>query len=63
MKYIEILNTEIPHQYVPVENKMLSNLDMHRWLDCTPGAGYSWGGHGIYFYNGKDATMFVLKWS
>ena len=47
-----------------IENKpALLTLDMQQWLEEEEGAGYSFGGHGIYFYSSKDATMFALRWT
>ena len=48
--------------YIEVKPALLT-LDMQKWLENEEGAGYSLGGHGIYFYSSKDATMFALRFA
>lgn len=59
MTEISILNIDRSFTYLDVE----FSKDIFTWLDNTPGGEYSFGGHGIYFYEEKDATMFILRWA
>ena len=64
MRHIAILDTERPTYYVEIPKPGYSqNESLYEWLDNTSGAGYSFGGHGIYFYREKDAMWFALRWA
>lgn len=57
-----LLDTGRDTFYIEMTPALLT-LDMQQWLEEAEGAGYSLGGHGIWFYNSKDATMFALRWT
>jgi hypothetical protein len=59
MTEVQILNTDRSFTYLDAE----FNDAIFDWLASSTGGEYSLGGHGIYFYDEKDATMFILRWS
>ena len=63
MKHIEVLDIEKPTFYVSFPFDHKAPLDAYNWLDQYVGAGFSFGGNGIYFYKEQDAVMFALTWS
>lgn len=65
MKHVETLDISRKSFYVhfPFHPYAKHNDHPYDWLVETEGGEFTFGGHGIYFYNEKDAVLFTLRWA